>query len=181
MRCPRCQEENPPGRGFCIKCAYPLPEEPRQQQNMQQPVEPIRFDMQPNAYYAPNAVPKRTNGMGVAALVFGILGLFALYLTTIFSSVGPQLLQQYLEAGLIDAVEGMGDGTTLAAICAVFYGFFGMLFGTLGTVFGGVGVSRVQKQPQAYRGKGVAIAGLIISVVVLVGCAIGFFAGITVL
>lgn len=180
MRCPRCQEENPPGRGFCVKCAYPLPEEPRQQPQ-QPPVEPIRFDMQPNPYYAPNAVPKRSNAMGVVALVLGILGLFVLYVTLIFSTVGPQIVQQYLDAGLIETSLEFADGATLSAICSMVYGFFGILFGTIGTIFGGVGVSRVLKQPQVYRGKGVAVTGLVISVIVLVGCAIGFFTGITAL
>lgn len=181
MRCPRCQEENPAGRGFCIKCAYPLPEEPRQEP--QAPVvEPIRFDMSNNPYMTSNMRPKRQIGLGVASLVFGILGLFDLYFTLIFATSGPQLLQQYLDAGLLTGdILAMGDVTYLAATCALFYGFIGMVFGTLGTIFGGVAISRFQKNPQLYRGKGTYIAGLILSVVVLLGCAVGFFAGVTML
>lgn len=184
MRCPRCQQENPPGRGFCIKCAYPLPEEPHQpqQEPQQAPVmEPIRFDTPiNNPYAAPYAMPKRRIGLGVASLILGILGLFDFYYTLIFATAGPQLVQQYLDAGILpEAASIFPDATYLAATCAVFYGFFGLVLGALGTIFGGIALSRFQKNPQLYRGKGTYIAGLILSIVVLIGSAVGFFMGIT--
>lgn len=42
-----------------------------------------------------------------------------------------------------------------------------VLFGTLGIVFSLIGLSQINQQPQSYEGRGIAIAGLVLSILSL--------------
>jgi hypothetical protein len=57
-----------------------------------------------------------------------------------------------------------------AAITGMICGILGLivtpiLFSTLGIVFGGIGISKIKKNPEKYKGKGMAVAGLVTGII----------------
>ncbi len=153
--------------------------------------EPIRFDnapVYPNPYPYPNPygypyeMPKKRIGLGVAALVLAILGLINLNFVMSFFTVGPEYVAQAIEMGMLDIPVGMTpDPAYLSAMCEAVYGFFGLIVSTLGTIFGGVALSKLRREPKRYRGKGMYITATVLAAVSLIGCAVGFFHAMTVL
>lgn len=58
-------------------------------------------------------------------------------------------------------------------VCAVVGVFVaGFLLGTLGVVFSAIAMNKIKKNPEKFKGKGMAIAGLVIGIVAVVGAAI---------
>lgn len=167
MICPKCGAENPAGRGFCVKCANPLPDE-RPHQNA---VEPITFDsdLEP--------VRKRRVGLGIASLVMGILGAISSFFLSSFFSADLELVRQTVEKIMqeqgIDLSAYNIDTMNLIGMVMLVYAFFCLLFGLLGAIFGGVGYGKLQKNQKLYTGKGVCITGLILSLIALVLGAVG--------
>lgn len=163
MRCPKCSQENPAGRGFCIYCASPLPEEP-QQEPQQEPETAVVIP-------APQApVRKKVVGLGIAALIFGILSL------------------QFVRSGLTMNVQDFGayyqqavSPQLLRACMYIATGILGLPLGILGTVFGGIALSRQQKKPECYSGKGIYIAAIATAVVGMLISAVLFLYGVAVL
>ena len=57
-----------------------------------------------------------------------------------------------------------------AAITGMICGILGLLvaplvFSTLGIIFGGIGISKIQKNPEKYKGKGMAVSGLVTGII----------------
>ncbi|GAB3452433.1 DUF4190 domain-containing protein [Actinophytocola sediminis] len=90
------------------------------------------YPQQPQGYPAPGHYVPPTNGMGVASLVLGIVGLLFSFLPWIGVLAWPMVI--------------------------------------LGTIFGGVGISKAGRTPG--MPKGLAIAGLVCSLVGLVICVL---------
>jgi hypothetical protein len=60
-----------------------------------------------------------------------------------------------------------------AALTGMICGILGLLvtpflFATLGVIFGGIGLSKIKKNPEKYKGKGMAITGLVTGIVAIV-------------
>lgn len=133
MRCPRCNEENPEGRGFCIKCAYPLPETP--QQNQQPPVEPIRFEQPTPNYYPqnvqgnpyPNPAPvvrKRPVGLGIASLILGISALTAALWAILWAALPFNQYMSDYESYYSGSTAAQLPQGTVTTIFVIVYAFF---------------------------------------------------------
>jgi hypothetical protein len=71
-------------------------------------------------------------------------------------------------------------GAVAGFICSILGIFFaGIILGLLGVIFSSIALSKVNEQPERYSGKGLAIAGIIIGVVVLLLTLIAINAIIT--
>ena len=60
-----------------------------------------------------------------------------------------------------------------AALTGMICGILGLLvtpflFSTLGIIFGGIGLSKIKKNPEKYKGKGMAVTGLVTGIVAIV-------------
>jgi hypothetical protein len=60
-----------------------------------------------------------------------------------------------------------------AALTGMICGILGLLvtpflFATLGIIFGGIGLSKIKKNPEKYKGKGMAVTGLVTGIVAIV-------------
>lgn len=60
-----------------------------------------------------------------------------------------------------------------AAITGMICGILGLLvaplfFSTLGIIFGGIGISKIKKNPEKYKGRGMAVAGLVTGIIGIV-------------
>ena len=78
---------------------------------------------------------------------------------------------------------GMGIAALVCSLIGIF--FFGAILDPLAIIFGGVGISQCNSQPNVYKGKGLAIAGLVIGIlglafniliIVMMGSALGLMA-----
>jgi hypothetical protein len=176
MRCPRCNEENPEGRGFCIKCAYPLPETP--QQNQQPPVEPIRFEQPTPNYYPqnvqgnpyPNPAPvvrKRPVGLGIASLILGISALTAALWAILWAALPFNQYMSDYESYYSGSTAAQLPQGTVTTIFVIVYAFFAILMGILGLIFGIKALGRCRKEPNRYMGKPMYLAGVITSAAAL--------------
>lgn len=177
MNCPRCQQENPAGRGFCIRCAYPLPEEKEPE-----PVyEPIRFDA-PQSYMPQNTVQpvssqrRRPVVIGIVGLAMSAAALFLALYGIMFGAM------EGLAGEVFDSVVSFSDVSVdedlLIAVYAITFGLIGLVLGILGTVFGGKAKSRLQAEPNRYMGRGMYVAAFIIGIVAIVVSAIAIVLGI---
>jgi len=84
----------------------------------------------------------------------------------------PPAVQQWpaQHQGYLMARERKRSGLAVASLVCSLVGvlLFGVVLGLLGIIFGGVAISKVKQNPQAYAGKGMAVAGLIIGIVDMV-------------
>lgn len=64
-------------------------------------------------------------------------------------------------------VHGLAVASMVCGIIGLF--IFGIILGTLATIFGAISISKIKKSGGFLRGKGMAIAGLIMGIVGLVG------------
>ena len=53
-------------------------------------------------------------------------------------------------------------------ICGILGLFIPFLFSFLGIIFGGIGISKIKKNPGEFKGKGMAITGLVTGIVGIV-------------
>lgn len=72
---------------------------------------------------------------------------------------------------LANADEPRSNGLAIAGFVCSIVGFFvfGILLGVLAIIFSAVGLGKINKDPSKWKGKGLAIAGLIIGIVDIVG------------
>ena len=173
MRCPNCSQENPEGRGFCINCAYPLPEEPRRPEPPEPVYEPISFDPPDGRGVVPTAAQgrKRTIVIGIASLVLGLIALSFVRYAMAYAVADPSLIEYYSDAYGVERLAL----TSAMYVTGCTFAVFSLICGILGTVFGAKALGRLQKQPEMYSGKGVYFAGLIASVLAT-ACAAVLFA-----
>jgi hypothetical protein len=82
-----------------------------------------------------------------------------------------------LKKDLINTNSLVGDGEEpkvhWAALTGMICGILGLLvtpflFATLGIIFGGIGLSKIKKNPEKYKGKGMAVTGLVTGIVAIV-------------
>lgn len=180
MLCPRCQQENPEGRGFCIRCAYPLPEEKRQEQV---PVyEPIIFDQHvPVRNESPlNTQPRRRPVvLGIVGLVMGVLAILMAFYGIVFLSAKDMVYELFMEyAG---GAEEYIEPELLAGIYGITFAIFGAVFGLLATIFGSKAKKRQAAEPGRYMGKGMYVAALILGIAALAVSAIVIAASVAVM
>ncbi len=83
----------------------------------------------------------------------------------------PDYRYSYAKPGVSRRVNGLGIASLVCSILGIF--FLPFILAPLAVIFGGVGISQCNKQPNVYSGKGLAIAGLVIGIVVLAFCLIG--------
>lgn len=60
---------------------------------------------------------------------------------------------------------GMGIASLVCSLIGLFFFGIGFILGPLAIIFGGVGISQCNRQPNVYKGKGLAIAGLVIGII----------------
>lgn len=69
--------------------------------------------------------------------------------------------------------KGLGIASMIMGILSMcvgwipFVGWAGLILAILGAVFGGIQLSNIKKNPAAYGGKGMAITGLVLSIIAL--------------
>tara|TARA_B110000902_G_scaffold235953_1_gene281676 strand:+ start:347 stop:1009 length:663 start_codon:yes stop_codon:yes gene_type:complete len=75
----------------------------------------------------------------------------------------------------IKSVDGEGEEPKVhwAALTGMICGILGLLitpflFATLGVIFGGIGLSKIKKNPEKYKGKGMAVTGLVTGIIAIV-------------
>jgi hypothetical protein len=66
--------------------------------------------------------------------------------------------------------EGLGIAGFISGLVGLFIA--GIPLGAIGVVFGGISLSKIKKQPQRFKGKGFAIASIIIGLIAVVGAII---------
>jgi len=66
--------------------------------------------------------------------------------------------------------EGLGIAGFISGLVGLFIA--GIPLGAIGVVFGGISLSKIKKQPQRFKGKGFAIASIIIGIIAVVGAII---------
>ncbi|WP_282779875.1 DUF4190 domain-containing protein [Phaeodactylibacter xiamenensis] len=66
------------------------------------------------------------------------------------------------------------DGLAIAGFVTGLVGIFilGIILGTLGIVFSAIALSRIKKEPEVRTGKGLAIAGLVLGIISVLGALI---------
>ncbi|MCQ2418224.1 MAG: DUF4190 domain-containing protein [Clostridia bacterium] len=178
MICPRCQEENPEGRGFCIRCAYPLPEE---RQSEQVPAyEPINFDLpvniQPDSPLRSTQSARRPIALGIVGFVMGILGLLMTFYGVMFLTSKDTVYELFTEYAGAMAEEY--EAEWLAGIYGMMFGSAGVIFGLLAAIFGRKALRRLSAEPDRYAGRGMYLIALILGIVSLAACVVIFAAGV---
>jgi hypothetical protein len=66
--------------------------------------------------------------------------------------------------------EGLGIAGFVSSLVGLFIA--GIPLGLIGVIFGGISLSKIKKQPNKYKGKGLAIASIIIGIIAIVGAII---------
>lgn len=86
------------------------------------------------------------------------------------STLPPYQTNQPYYDNPVSKTEGLG----LAGFIASFAGLFiaGIPLGLLAIIFGGISLSKIKRQPRAYRGKGFAIAAIIIGLIDVIAMVI---------
>lgn len=172
MLCPRCQQENPEGRGFCVRCAYPLPEERRQTPQY----EPIVFDAPQSNAYQPavqtaTGVPQprrhRPVVIGIVGLVMSCLSLFMAAYGFFMGSV-PELIAFMTEEMRYSNVQTDINDPVFAAVLAITFAVFSLVLGILGTIFGKLAVRRYDAAPNQHMGRKMYLAAFIVGIVGIV-------------
>lgn len=146
MRCPQCGTENPEGRGFCIHCAYPLPESPRPQP----PVMPWQEPTPP--------VPQKK------VLVRGIIG-FILAISGTSSALNALSLCLNLDAlrQFIGAYFSASYPFNLSRLTVLFAAIGALIVGGVGMGLSCSALSKASAHPQSYSAGGLYRAGVIVS------------------
>lgn len=176
MICPRCQEENPEGRGFCIRCAYPLPEERKEEQAPA--YEPINFDL-PIRTESPlrsTQSSHRPVALGIVGFVMGILGLLMVFYGVTFLTSKDTVYELFTEYAGEMAKEYTAEW--LAGVYGIMFGFLGAVFGLLAAIFGKVALGRQSAEPERYMGRKLYLIALILGIASLAVCAVIFAAGV---
>lgn len=180
MICPRCQQENPVGRGFCIRCAYPLPEE---RQTEQTPAyEPINFDQPvPVRNESPlNPQPRRRPVvLGIVGLVMGGIALLMALYGVVFLASKDNLSEML--GGFLGTSAGEIDETVMAGIYGIVAGVYGIILGVLAVIFGRRAMRRLNAEPACYMGGGMYRAAFILGIVSLAVSAVCIAAGVVLL
>ncbi|MBR6335970.1 MAG: DUF4190 domain-containing protein [Clostridia bacterium] len=131
MICSKCNYENNDGTAFCVNCGAELNVA---KQEAPKPAEPAPVN-QP-VYTAPAPVPQKqgANGMSVAALVCGLLGIIGSFIPIVkyFTLVLAVLGIIFGVIGKKKAAEAGNSSTGLATA--------GLVLGVIGTAFSAVGV-----------------------------------------
>ncbi|MGA1849184.1 MAG: DUF4190 domain-containing protein [Thermoplasmatota archaeon] len=68
-------------------------------------------------------------------------------------------------------IERKTSGFAIASLICSIVGLFGMglIMGVLGIVFGFIALGRIDDEPRFYSGKGLAVAGIIIGIISIIG------------
>ena len=78
----------------------------------------------------------------------------------------PPALAQEAKTGKVPATNSLAVASLIMGLLSITVGLFccGPLFGILGIIFSAVALSQIRKNPQLQSGRGMAIAGLVLSV-----------------
>jgi hypothetical protein len=66
--------------------------------------------------------------------------------------------------------EGLGIAGFVSGLVGLF--FAGIPLGLIGVIFGGISLSKIKKQPNKFKGKGFAIASIVIGIIAIIGAII---------
>lgn len=74
-------------------------------------------------------------------------------------------------------MQGQKKGLAIASLVVSLVGLlcFGVILGPLAIIFGAIALSKANSEPHMYGGKGMAVAGLIIGIVDIIGWVIYMF------
>jgi hypothetical protein len=89
-------------------------------------------------------------------------------------SDNPGIMPVYVPRPPQDNMPPKMEGLGLTGFIASLVGLFiaGIPLGLLGIIFGGISLSRIKRNPARYRGRGIAIASIIIGFVAIVGAIV---------
>ena len=141
MICKQCNFENPDGAEFCSNCGTVLAANDQPQSNLQQPVsQSQQTEVKQTPYQIQSPVVSNasqsapSNGLSVAALVCGILGIvgsfipIVKYFTLVLAILG-------IVFGVLGKKKAMETGHTNTGLATA-----GLVLGIIGTAFSAVGV-----------------------------------------
>jgi hypothetical protein len=84
--------------------------------------------------------------------------------------LGQQTSDNQENTDVIQQVEGLGLAGMIASIIGLFVA--GIVLGSLAIVFGFISLSKIEKHPDRFKGRGFAIASIILGVIALVGALV---------
>ena len=84
--------------------------------------------------------------------------------------VMPVYVSRPAQDNMPPKMEGLGLTGFIASLVGLFIG--GIPLGLIGVIFGGISLSKIKRNPARYRGRGIAIASIIIGFVDIVGAIV---------